>query len=223
LSDQRVRPVGVRIQSTATRWHDHVCLEPFPRTTFPAMFWTDRLSANCQSELPSLTRRIPAASSGLRSPVSAVSYASRRTAANRTLIVEGTRLFCSRKNRYRRTTDRLNANRGSEQYQYTDGLLSRDAQYGGQSRLSRLRERRISGLGAWKVTLLAMQWLGRSLSHGGLGLTLRGRPESVSQASRRARSVERALPQVRIACSLVLGACGKIRVKMQPPLRATSY
>src|SRR3989442_15732046 len=64
-----------------------------------------------------LTRRIPAANSGLRSPVSAASYASRRTAAKRTLMVEGARLFCSRKNRYRRTTVRLKANRGSEQYQ----------------------------------------------------------------------------------------------------------
>ena len=41
----------------------------------------------------------------------------RRMAANRTLMVEGTRLFCSRKNLYRSTTVRLKANRGSEQYQ----------------------------------------------------------------------------------------------------------
>ena len=45
------------------------------------------------------------------------SNASRRTAANRTLIVEGARFFCSRKKRYRSTTVRLNARRGSEQYQ----------------------------------------------------------------------------------------------------------
>jgi hypothetical protein len=32
-------------------------------------------------------------------------------------LVEGARLFCSRKNRYRSTTVRLNANRGSQQYQ----------------------------------------------------------------------------------------------------------
>jgi hypothetical protein len=49
--------------------------------------------------------------------VSAASYASRRTTAKRTLIVAGARLFCSRKNRYRRTTVRLKAKRGSEQYQ----------------------------------------------------------------------------------------------------------
>jgi hypothetical protein len=49
--------------------------------------------------------------------VSQASNASLRTAANRTLIVEGARFFCSRKNRYRRTTVRLNARRGSEQYQ----------------------------------------------------------------------------------------------------------
>ena len=45
------------------------------------------------SRMPSFfapfTRRMPAASSGLRSPVSAASYASRRTAASRTLIVPG--------------------------------------------------------------------------------------------------------------------------------------
>src|SRR5437773_1871263 len=87
-----------------------------------------------------LTRRIPAANSGLRSPGSAASYASRRTAAKRTLIVEGARLFCSRKNRYRRTTVRLKANRGSEQYQPINSL-SRGVQYGDQPCLSRLRER----------------------------------------------------------------------------------
>ena len=36
-----------------------------------------------------LTRRIPAASSGLRSPESAASYAKRRMAASRTLLVPG--------------------------------------------------------------------------------------------------------------------------------------
>src|SRR4029077_5977688 len=44
-------------------------------------------------------RPIPAANSGLRSPVSAASCASRPTAAKRTLIVEGARFFYSRKNR----------------------------------------------------------------------------------------------------------------------------
>jgi len=46
-----------------------------------------------------LTRRMPAASSGLKRPVSEASYASRRTAAKRTLIVEGAKFFCSKKNR----------------------------------------------------------------------------------------------------------------------------
>src|SRR6266849_1257935 len=63
------------------------------------------------------TRPIPAASSGLSRPESAASNASRRTAAKRTLMVEGAKFFCSRKNRYRRTTIRLKAKRGSEQYQ----------------------------------------------------------------------------------------------------------
>jgi len=48
--------------------------------------------------------------------VSAASYASRWTAVNRTLMVEGAGLFCSRKI-YTEATVRLKANRGSEQYQ----------------------------------------------------------------------------------------------------------
>src|SRR5262245_60871758 len=48
------------------------------------------------SRIPSffapLTRRIPAASSGLSKPASAASYANRRIAASRTLIVPGAKL-----------------------------------------------------------------------------------------------------------------------------------
>jgi hypothetical protein len=75
--------------------------------------------ATTVSQFPSapLTRPIPAANSGLRRPVSAALCASRLTAAKRTLIVEGARFFCSRKNQYRRTTLRLKAKRGSEQNQ----------------------------------------------------------------------------------------------------------
>jgi hypothetical protein len=51
------------------------------------------------NRLAPLTRRMPAASSGLSRPVSDASYASLRTAARRTLIVEGAKFFCSRKNR----------------------------------------------------------------------------------------------------------------------------
>ena len=51
------------------------------------------------SRLAPFTRRIPAAGSGLKRPESDASKASRRTAASRTLIVEGARFFCSRKNR----------------------------------------------------------------------------------------------------------------------------
>ena len=50
-------------------------------------------SASCQAVRPvrrtPFTRRIPAASSGLKSPASAASYATRRTAASRRLIVDG--------------------------------------------------------------------------------------------------------------------------------------
>src|SRR6267143_1754424 len=70
------------------------------------------------------TRPIPAANSGLRRPVSAASCASRRTAAKRTLMVEGARFFCSRKYRLRRTTVRLKAKRGSEQYQTMNSSMA---------------------------------------------------------------------------------------------------
>src|SRR5271167_3989661 len=49
----------------------------------------------------------------------------RLTAAKRTLMVEGARFFCSRKNRYRRTTVRLKARRGSEPYQPMNSSMAR--------------------------------------------------------------------------------------------------
>jgi hypothetical protein len=54
--------------------------------------------------------------SALRRPQSEASYASRRTAPNRRLIVPGANLRDSRCMRYRRTTVRFNDSRGSEQY-----------------------------------------------------------------------------------------------------------
>ena len=71
-----------------------------------------------------LTRRMPAASSGLSNPESAASYATRLTAANRRLIVVGARCRCSKWIRYRRTTVRLKARRGSEQYQSTNSFIA---------------------------------------------------------------------------------------------------
>ena len=71
-----------------------------------------------------LTRPVPAANSGLRRSVSARSCASRLTAAKRTLIVEGARFFCSRKNQCRRTTLRLKAKRGSEQNQAMNSSMA---------------------------------------------------------------------------------------------------
>src|SRR5581483_3924406 len=66
----------------------------------------------------------PAASSGLSKPESAASYATRLTAANRRLMVVGARRRCSKWIRYRRTTVRLKASRGSEQYQSTNSLIA---------------------------------------------------------------------------------------------------
>jgi hypothetical protein len=72
------------------------------------------------------TRRIPATSSGLSNPVSAASYAKRRTAASRTLMVEAASFFASSCSRYRSTTVHLKANRSSEQYhsiEFVHGIL----------------------------------------------------------------------------------------------------
>jgi len=66
--------------------------------------------------LTPLTRRMPAARSGLSRPQSDASYASRRIAANLKLIVEATYGCCSSAILYRVTTVLLKASLGSEQY-----------------------------------------------------------------------------------------------------------
>jgi hypothetical protein len=70
------------------------------------------------------TRWMPAANSGLNRPQSAASYASRLTAAMRTLVVPGARPRTWRLILYRRTTVLLNASRGSEQYQATNSSIA---------------------------------------------------------------------------------------------------
>src|SRR3984957_13932573 len=67
---------------------------------------------------------MPAANSGLNRPQSAASYASRLTAAMRTLIVPGARPRSWRLILYRRTTVLLKASRGSEQYQATNSSIA---------------------------------------------------------------------------------------------------
>ena len=62
------------------------------------------------------TRQIPAASSGLRKPASAASYANRRTAASRPLIVPAARPRFSRAIRNRVTTTLVDESQVSEQY-----------------------------------------------------------------------------------------------------------
>jgi len=68
---------------------------------------------------------MPVASSGLSKPESAASYAKRRTAANRRLIVAGAKGRSSRWIRKRVTTVLLNDKRGSEQYQATNSSIAR--------------------------------------------------------------------------------------------------
>ena len=91
-----------------------------------AWLWSavNQLPSLTPSFLTPLTRRIPAAKSALSSPQSAASYARRRTAPSRRLMVPGARLRDSKCIRYRTTTVLLNDNRGSEQYQSTN--LARD-------------------------------------------------------------------------------------------------
>src|SRR5271155_2987086 len=76
------------------------------------------------SRLRPFTRRMPAARSGLRSPQSDASYASRRIAANLRLIVDGAYGCCSRAIRYRVTTVLLKASLGSEQYQSMNSRMA---------------------------------------------------------------------------------------------------
>jgi hypothetical protein len=67
---------------------------------------------------------MPAANSGLSSPVSAASHANRRTAAKRRFIVAGASRRDSNSSRYRITTTRPNANLGSEQYRATKSSMA---------------------------------------------------------------------------------------------------
>jgi hypothetical protein len=67
---------------------------------------------------------MPAARSGLRSPQSDASYASRRIAANLRLIVDGAYGRCSSAIRYRVTTVLLKASLGSEQYQSMNSRIA---------------------------------------------------------------------------------------------------
>jgi hypothetical protein len=90
------------------------------------------LPCSADSQLPSLTPsfltpltpRIPAAKSALSSPQSAASYARRRTAPRRRLIVPGARWRDSSCIRYRTTTVLLNDSRGSEQYHSTNSSIA---------------------------------------------------------------------------------------------------
>jgi hypothetical protein len=104
----------------------------FPRTFSISGACRSALACSAVSQFPSrtptffapLTRRIPAANSGLRSPVSAASYARRRTAARRRLIVDGAKWRPSSSNLYRRTTVLLKASLGPEQYHVTKSSIA---------------------------------------------------------------------------------------------------
>jgi len=103
---------------------------PLNRSTFGACHslcdcsGVSQLPTRTPSFLRPFTRRIPAARFGLSSPQSAASYASRRTAPSRRLIVPGAKRRDSRWIRYRRTTVLPNESRGSEQYHSTNSSIA---------------------------------------------------------------------------------------------------
>src|SRR5271165_4087098 len=96
------RPRRVEVVSVQSNFLPSSAVSQFPTRT--------------PSRLTPFTRRMPAARSGLRSPQSDASYASRRIAANLRLIVDGAYGRCSSAIRYRVTTVLLKAILGSEQY-----------------------------------------------------------------------------------------------------------
>ena len=92
-----------------------------------ALAWhaVSQFPSRMPSFLAPFTRRIPAASSGLSSPLSAASYASRRTAASRKFIVDDAKWRLSSCRRYRSTTVLLKASLGSEQYHATKSSIAK--------------------------------------------------------------------------------------------------
>src|ERR1022692_4170869 len=81
------RPRRVEVVSVQSNFLPSSAVSQFPTRT--------------PSRLTPFTRRMPAARSGLRSPQSDASYASRRIAANLRLIVDGAYGRCSSAIRYR--------------------------------------------------------------------------------------------------------------------------
>jgi hypothetical protein len=86
----------------------------------------NQLPSRTPSFFKPLTRRIPDTKSALSSPQSAASYARRRTAPRRRLIVPGAILDCATPDAsgYRTTTVLLNDSRGSEQYHSTNSSIA---------------------------------------------------------------------------------------------------
>ena len=83
---------GDHCMITSCAWSRNVRMSEKPSTLFRRQPVAE---ADANAADP-FTRRMPAASSGLRRPPSAASYAIRRTAARRRLIVEGAYWRCSR-------------------------------------------------------------------------------------------------------------------------------
>jgi len=104
------RPRRVEVVSVQSNFLPSSAVSQFPTRT--------------PSRLTPFTRRMPAARSGLRSPQSDASYASRRIAANLRLIVDGAYGRCPTAIRYRVTTVLLKASLGSEQYQSMNSQMA---------------------------------------------------------------------------------------------------
>src|ERR1700691_1693122 len=86
------------------------------QSTFCPSSAVSKFPTRTPSRLTPFTRRMPAARSGLRSPQSDASYASRRIAAYLRLMVDGAYGRCSSAIRYCVTTVLSKAILGSEQY-----------------------------------------------------------------------------------------------------------
>src|SRR4029077_20888327 len=89
-----------------------------------ALFCCQPVSYTYPKRLAPLTRRMPAARSGLSRPQSEASYASQRIAANLKLIVEAAYEYCSSAILYSVTTVLLKANLGFEQYHLINSRMA---------------------------------------------------------------------------------------------------
>ena len=126
------RSANSRLRSPQPSKTARIARSRLPLSVLASGACQSRRASSAVSQFPSLTpsfltpftRRMPAASSGLSKPASAASYASRRTAASRPLIVPAARPRFSRAIRNRVTTTLLKDSLGSEQYHWMNSSMA---------------------------------------------------------------------------------------------------